>query len=331
MIRDFFKNLCFRFKKENDLSDITWTMCKTSEQFQLSFLNFFFPGVTFDSITSFEREYSEGDSRPDFYIKNGNYVYLIEVKIYDENHHFGQYEGTFGIKKEQLGYITNYPMKQDGYKIRTWDEFYDYLLENLPDKQKEKVLWKAYLDYLKNVCGIMTKKMNLGGMYSLYEFYSVLGRKVLNNNDTAPYNLEPYASDVGTHNGGSIYGGPKDGVMGKYFKIKYTNTNPIIEAWGWIGVYFKDEHPLICICFENNQWGKPICNIMSDDNCRKYSEKGIYYSRAYYEDGHLWFDLSVEKHKEFSNASDINSQIAILKSFVDEVVRLPLKLLQSEE
>jgi len=304
-------------------------MCKTSKLFQSLFLRFFFQNVTFDNITSFDREHGEGDSRPDFYIKNGNYEYLIEVKINDRNQHFGQYDNTFRIEKERLGYITNYPIKQEGYIIHTWEEFYDYLLENLPENQEEKELWQAYTDYLKNTCEIikMTKKMNLDGMYSLYEFYNVLGKYVLIA-DTDQYKLKPYESNVDTHHGGNICGEPKNGIMGKYFDLEYSKTYPIKETWGWIGVYFNQEPPLICICFENNEgWGKPICNIIPDDNCAKKIKNGKYYSKVYYEDGQLWFELSDEKHKEFSNASnasDINSQIEILKSFIDEVVRLPL-------
>ena len=118
--------------------------------------------------------------------------------------------------------------------------------------------------------------------------------------------------------------------MGKYFDLNYID-NSIKETWGWIGVYFEREHPLICMCFENNDgWGKPICNIIQESRAESLP-KGRYYDGAYYEDGHLWFELSDEKHNDFSNAPDLNSQIEILKSFIDEIVLLPLKLLQSEK
>jgi len=302
-------------------------MCKTSKSFQTSFLKFFFPKATFDDITKFEREHADGDSRPDFYIKNGNDEYLIEVKINDRNQHFGQYDGTFKIGKERLGYITNYQMKQEGYEVHTWEEFYDFLFKALPDIEEEKKLWQAYLDYLKNVCRIikMTKKMNLDGMYSLFEFYDALSKKILNV-DTDQYHIEPYESEKDTHNGGNLEGTPKNGIMGKYFYLNYVNS-PIKESWGWIGVYFEREHPLICMGFENNEgWGKPICDIIPE-SCVKSLPKGEYYQCVYYDPFGLWFDLSDEKRKEFSNALDLNSQIDILKSYVDEVVRLPLKLL----
>ena len=117
----------------------------------------------------------------------------------------------------------------------------------------------------------------------------------------------------------------------KYFDLRYID-NSIKETWGWIGVDFDEIPPMIYILFENNDgWGKPICDIIPDNNHAKSLQKGEYYSCAYYDGGHLWFELSDEKHKEFSNAPDLNSQIEILKSFVDEVVRLPLKLLQSKK
>ena len=59
-------------RSENALSDLTWAACQTSPALLKTFLGFFFPGVPFDNLSAIEREYPEGDSRPDFLIRNGN-------------------------------------------------------------------------------------------------------------------------------------------------------------------------------------------------------------------------------------------------------------------
>src|SRR5690554_3612780 len=127
MLTKLFDNLSAKFRNENALSDITWVMCETSETFRKLFLKFFFPNDEFNNILEFRREYSLADSRPDFFIKNGSDIFLIEVKIYDTKHHFDQYTDAFNIPKSHLGYITNYNLWQNGYSVKTWKVFYEYL------------------------------------------------------------------------------------------------------------------------------------------------------------------------------------------------------------
>ena len=47
-IIDYFKYCSWKFAKENDLSDITWAMCMSSEVFRDSFLLFFFPNMVIE-------------------------------------------------------------------------------------------------------------------------------------------------------------------------------------------------------------------------------------------------------------------------------------------
>ena len=91
------------------------------------------------------------DSRVDILIntKNKDIRYLIEVKIYDQSHHFGQYETAYGVPKERLGYITNYRCKKEGYVIKNWETFYFSCCKESPHP-----MIKAYGEYLNNVCGI---------------------------------------------------------------------------------------------------------------------------------------------------------------------------------
>ena len=169
-IENFISNLSLRLNSENNLSDITWTMCQTSDIFQSVFLQFFFPKEKLTEVY-LQRELPDEDSRPDFYFEHDGKVFLIECKIWDRNHHFEQYTKQFKIPNEQLGYITNYPMLKEGFSVRTWTELYIYIKNRIP--KEEESLWNGYLEYLQEVCQIFIPKqaMNLDGMFSLYTFY----------------------------------------------------------------------------------------------------------------------------------------------------------------
>jgi len=315
MIENFLDILSIRKRRENDLSDITWALCLSSHSFQSLFLNFFFPGTEFLNITRFEREKSEGGSRADFLIENDGKIYLIECKIYDENHHFEQYTSTFNIPNERLGYITNYKMYQNGFNVKTWEDLYDYITNNLPESENEKALWTGYLRYLKSVCGIIkiTKKMDLKGMYSLYCFTELL--KKLVNRIENEFELELY-KPTNFH-----------GISGCYFRIKYSN-DVIKETWAWIGINYGRENPFICLCFENKEdWGKPVYQII-DSHLDKI-EQDEFCTKPYHEFGAIWFELTDEKHKEF-DMTDLDGQIQIIKDFMDRVIITPMKLLIKE-
>ncbi len=322
MFNNFLYNLSYRKQNENDLSDITWAMCETSEKFKELFLKFFFDFQEEDflkNIVTFEREKSQGNSRPDFYIeylkKREKLIYLIEVKIYDRNHHFEQYVKTFKLKdnKNRLGYITNYPHKEDGFIIKTWEEFYDFIKEKLPQNEEEKKLWLGYLEYLKSVCSIIkiTKKMDLTGFYSLYLFTEAL-KKVLNNNENK-ISTEFYKTTTKTTN------------IGHYFKIKYPDIYNIKDTWAWIGIYFNREQPLICLSFDSGEnWGKPVYDILNENFTRiKNSE---FSESPYYEEGRIWFEMTREKHLEFQKLQTPEEQMDILKKFINDVIDKPLKI-----
>ena len=312
MIENFLEILSVRKRSENDLSDVTWALCLSSHTFQTLFLNFFFPDIEFLNITRFEREKSEGDSRPDFLIENDGVIYLIECKIYDSNHHFEQYTSTFNIPNERLGYITNYKMTQNGFIVKTWEDLYDYVTNNLPESENEKALWTGYLKYLKSVCGIIkiTKKMDLKGMYSLYSFTELL-KKLVNRAETE-FELRYYSNK-------NIQGG--NGISGCYFEIKYSK-DLINTTWAWIGIYYERENPLICLGFEDKQgWGKPVYELL--DSRLDKIERDEFCTKPYREDGAIWFELTDEKHKEFDKISLVE-QIQLIKEFMDRVIMKPL-------
>ena len=314
MITDFLENLANRKRSENDLSDITWALCKSSHTFQTLFLNLFFPDEQFLNITRFEREKAEGDSRPDFLIENNGLIYLVECKINDRNHHFEQYTSTFDIPNSRLGYITNYKMFEVGFNVKTWEELYDLIQINLPENEEEISLWTGYSKYLKSVCSIIkiTKSMELKGMYSLYAFSEIV--KKLVDRSESEFELKYYSNK-------NIQGG--SGISGCYFEIKYIKTQ-INTTWAWIGVYYERENPLICLGFENKEgWGKPFYDII-EKNFNSI-EKDEFSEKPYYEDGAVWFELTSEKHIAIDN-NELNDQIKILKDYMDEVILIPIKM-----
>lgn len=313
-LAQFIENLAHRFRSENDLSDVTWTMCQTSDRFQCVFLKFFFPWLEEDCGEVYiEREQSNDDSRPDFVFEYNEQTYVIENKIGDRKQHFEQYIKRFKINPNQLGYITNYPLVKDGFTTHTWTEFYKYVQSNIPEDECE--LWTAYLSYLHNVCYIFlpTKAMDLKGMYSLYTFYRSLDEVVSVDNESFSSSL--YDSRKDTNHGGNFLCEPRDGVMGKYFEVKFKDVK-IKKSWGWIGVYFDREDPIICIGFCNRQdWGKPVNNLILPkiDDIPETDK-----STAPYEgEGAIWFDF--KKYEEFSKAT-LCGQIELLKSYFTDVI-----------
>lgn len=128
----FFLELGEYYKRENDLSNVTVALCNSSEWFRNKFLRFFFDSISLDDVMSIRREIWDADgagSRVDIYVAMKTIDdYIIEVKIYDRNHH-PEYLDRFLVKSsEHFGYITNYycPREFDAI-FKTWAEFYDEL------------------------------------------------------------------------------------------------------------------------------------------------------------------------------------------------------------
>lgn len=319
--KPFLQSLSARLYHENDLSDITWAMCCASSEFQRLFLCFFFSELAEKDVEQLERERpdsSDGDSRVDFYVHVvGEAIpYIIEVKINDRNHHFGQYERAYGIPSERLGYITNYPLTVDGYHVRQWEELYDYLRASLcsSDDTEWVAFVEAYLEYVKGVCGIikLEKPMKLDGMYSLYELMVLLEKLVKRSEED--FELSLYSNKKGNGNG----------VQGVWFEVDYKNR-PIAPTWAWVGVYYDRPEPCICLCFTKEEgWGKPVFDIL-DANVEHFVD-GVYVTKPYKEEGSYWCELSPEAYQRFQVAS-LDEQEIILKTFINEAIRYPGKFL----
>ncbi len=268
MIKKIFGNLSEKFRNENALSDITWVLCETSENFRKLFLKFFFPTEDFNNIQDFQREYPQKNSRPDFYIKNGEKIYLIEVKINDINHHFEQYKEEFKIEKDQLGYIANYPISKEGFNTKTWESFYDDLQKSITDEKnglgkEESDLIKGYLAYIKNVCSIVkiTNTMNLNNLQTVYDFNETL--KKVTDFKTEDFRVENRKLDIQHYRTGYYLG---------VFDLKSEKKDISI----WVGAYFdsNDKYQLCIVVEESHPLSKIIISkellkdrIITDDGC----------------------------------------------------------------
>lgn len=311
IVKRFFSNLSWRFNNENDLSDVTWTLCYTSETFKYLFLRFFFPNVIFDKINSFTRELTKDDSRADFVIDNDGKLYVVECKISDKNHHFDQYVRAYDIPKENLGYIVNYYHYEPGFEVKTWEQFYDFIDTNLPEDESEKSVFEGYLEYLRNVCGIIkiTNKMDLKGIYSLYGFNQIL--KSVINRGSDYFDLTYYNTDF------------KESYYGYKFKVEDKSNNIIKKGDIWlnVGVWFNLEDPVITIgVWDRNGWGK----LFADELAKEKEYKHIYTRKSYFEDSTYYFEGSDRFYIEFKNAENPDEQKKVLCHFVDEVVEFYL-------
>lgn len=307
-------------RSENDLSDITWAMTQTSERFLSAFLHFFFPNIRFGKVDLI-REYAEGENRPDFYFEHKGDIYLIECKIWDRQQHFDKYIKDFDIPPNRLGYITNYPLEVKGFNVKTWTQLFQYLKAKIPsDESDESRLWNAYLVYLQKVCSIFipTKPMNTDGMYSLYEFYQCLDSIFSCDNDLfTSCSYEKNDMQETNFGGNRTHGKPNNGLLGKYFEIDFKG-HLSKKSWGWMGVYFHFEEPMICIGFRDD-WGKSVYNKLIPEI--DAIPKGKMYSKPYEEgEGVVWFDFT--QNKRLNKLTNPNSQIKLLKSFFVEVMEI---------
>ncbi|MFT4071654.1 MAG: hypothetical protein QM654_07020 [Dysgonamonadaceae bacterium] len=307
IIKTFFSNLHWRFNKENDLSDLTWAMCQTSETFKQLFLQFFFPNTKFDKINSFLRERVQDDSRADFVIDNDGELYVVECKIGDRNHHFEQYLEAYNIEAGRLGYIVNYNHSYKDFEIKTWRQFYKFIEDNLAENEDEKTLYQGYLAYLQNICGIIkiTKKMKLSGAYSLYCFNQIL-KSVINRN-TENFTLSYYNTDF------------KESYYGYKFKVSAPNKDDI---WLSVGLWFNFEKPVITIgVWKLEGWGKPFSDEL--EKGKRHIEK--YAGQHYWENNSFYFEGTEKFYKEFEDAINVEIQKDVLCKFVDEVVDFYVK------
>jgi hypothetical protein len=295
-IDDFFSNLSIRLYKENNLSDITWAVCQADDEFQSLFLSYCFGQENFQSVT-LSREYPKESSRPDFYFKHNDIDHIIEVKIYDQNHHFKQYDKSFPNAKK--AFIANYkhePVK--GYVVTDWEGFYKKIESYLQDSQNQhKLLIKGYHQYLKNVINyVRINKMNLANINSIFDFNEAI-KKIINTFD--PGKCRVYTSSK-SH---------AESFSGQYFEF---NINKKTSVRPWFGLHFV--HKGVWIIFE-----KELCESVFEN--LKTVKKGEYHDDPEIDGDVIWFKLKDDLFSKFNlESTTLEKQKEMLKNFFDEVM-----------
>lgn len=290
----FFSALAERAYKENDLSDVTYALLEANKAFRQFFLDFFFPNerLVGDQVV-IEREHAVGEGRPDFWIRSGSEVYLVEVKIWDGGHHFEQYHEI--LRKEnlrdecwaRLGYIANYSLRdvnvcaggtnrkasEIGCGLHMWEEFSNRLSSC---DCFSNPLVRGYLGYLKRICphddfDWQAWPKDLNDFNSVKEFYNDLSKAI------QAACCKVYSSSRASFDRTRL---------GQFFTWSY-NWKPV---WGWLGVYYTDAGAELCVEFEDREgWGHPVCEAV-----RQYQPSAVKNGvlRFYY-GGHVPFDKAV--------------------------------------
>lgn len=286
---EFFKAIASRMWKENDLSDMTFALCQSNIDFKKFFLDYFFPNDDIDPQKAlFQREFAVEGARPDFWINVNDEVYLVEVKIWDRNHHFKQYHDVLtsecNIDAEtaygRIGYIANYHIspQEAGYKkdvstfkkfqVREWTDFYRKLEErvSVDDFAGGDFAIVGYLHYLRRLCSIKKFDAETPVGRELLETIAWLedstARAIKECRDTAQYNRSSSCIDLTWR-------------KGRFFTFEVNGS----VVYAFIGVYFgapsiKDGEPCIAVVIEDSPgWGKIAC----DKHRSKVRKNGLWF------------------------------------------------------
>ena len=281
-ITKFFEALSERAYKENNLSDVTYAMCEADLKFRKFFLDFFFKDAHLDaSKVTIEREHSETNGRPDFWIKTAEGTpYIVEVKIWDRNHHFDDY---FKILREsaidnatdsevwrRLGYIANYESVKDVEvliddkrgkakdlcRVATWKKFHEALQEA---NYFEHPVISAYASYLKRVCPFDAFEIDDSWNIEVKHFTAV--KQFIENVHDVIEALSAGSELRGIKLYNTVRRFRSQQWMGMYFEWTIAEGELSGKAVrGWLGVYYRRNGAVVCVEFENRPgWGDWVC------------------------------------------------------------------------
>jgi hypothetical protein len=275
----FFTGLGDRFWNENDLSDVTYAMCRGSKVFFQFFLDFFFSGeLALDSEDAdIAREVDDGNgNRPDFRIESRKGVFYIEVKIGDRGQHFPEYfmslrkanpeDGANEAKtKRRLGYVVNYSMSVDGYVVHRWEELlrqlqrYDYFNDDSI---------RGYAEFVKSVCGLRGNEDVDSYRFNPDDFIKIR----LFMDDVIGAIDQAESVDCYNRNRSKCF--QPNLKMGKVFELKnFCGSGK--SVWGWLGCFFNGLRAEIVVQFENQRgWGDLVCQHY---NAPHRQEHSVYY------------------------------------------------------
>ena len=310
MIKEIFEQLAYYYRHENDLSNIVVALCNSNSIFKEMFVKFFFPDIKVSDVESILREVPDKNnmgSRVDIFINMANQSkpYIVEVKIDDRNHHFGQYEEAYEIGKERFGYITNYEClegRESGYDVKTWEDFYEYLSES---RLNDEVI-NAFGVYLKNVCGIIKYEnpMNIKGLSAIPCFVETVRKIILKERNwikTSFYREYAYSSSI--HEG---------------FKFKFPQNNEY--GFALFGLWFQ-EKPIISIAVNSrHRLSERIITEYCENSNRERFFK-VPYMEKFWDKDDVWFEMSDDGLHRFINADTYEEQKRILAEFFEEVMK----------
>lgn len=314
MITTFFTQLSEYYYKENDLSNVTCSMCKAVPSFMDKFVRFFFPNLETSKIISMEREVCDEEekrSRVDFLIRLEDYdePYLIEVKIYDENHHFGQYEADYHVTKDRLGYITNYYCTEGidrGYDVKTWQEWYNILESALHEfSEEERSICIGYLSYLKKVCGFCNLITSLDFDETAEKDFIKQLRQIINGNGlTYRSRVTGPMKEAGKHN-----------VLFYWF---YPAEDKPCACW--VGTLSLSGKTFICVGISKVvKNSTAIYNALKLHGLPENEWFGELLSIKYFSSPSLIIPMSESKHQAFVSCHSPMVQTTILAGFLNEL------------
>lgn len=311
LLERYFETIAQRFRKENDLSDITWALCITSIKFKICFLSYFFGEGDDYSQFDVKREFALNISRPDFYFINGDKEFIIENKIYDKNLH-NQYLVDF--PKAKYGLIANYKINiKTDFTIKTWKDFKNYLEVKLKENdyfdEETKPLIKGYIKYLKNVCNMIdiNEKMNFDNLKSV-NYFNLLLEQIIDLNDEN-IQIEVDNQTKGTSNYRT----------GKYFDMRKPGGDKHILPW--FGICYRDPIPFWL------EFNPNACSYVHKSFDVVNATMGNYYNKPDNDGEAIWFNMNEKTYEDFKKASTVDEQINILQSFFKEVISLISKFL----
>lgn len=173
IINQFFRNLSNRMYKENDLSDITYSLINSSEKLKGIFISFVTNKKRQNVNYDVTREYSlDEKNRPDFFFVSNDDVILLENKIWDMDYHFEDYKEALSIHmSSNFQYQSIPPLKalisahrlskhtlqlamDYGFEISYWYNFVKLLKQEITRatfNADECELVKGYVKYLEEV------------------------------------------------------------------------------------------------------------------------------------------------------------------------------------
>jgi hypothetical protein len=308
-VTDFIEGLSSYYTKENDLSNLTCLICNSSENFKSKFLQFFFPDINVKNVDSIQREVTDCNGygcRVDIYVtlQDDDSPYIIEVKIYDAQHHFGTYEAAYNIDKIRFGYITNYVCAEGlerGYNVKTWEELYKYLTSF--DDNDELTL--GYLAYLKNTCNITIydKPMNILGLKTIPCFIDTAKKLISTQRDWVETSQRRVYID---RNGLNVS-----------FTFKFIGQKERRDGFGLLGIWFNN--PSITFGVDDREW---LSNRIME---RSQEFDGQTFDCPYYDykwdDNDIWFDMDKKYFDKFNTAGNYEQQYKILNNFFEEVLK----------